>query len=120
MSEDHIALMLDRMRAAASDANRFVQGVEKSAFMNDVILQRAVGMSLLMASELALQLMAKYPEFVDANPDFPWTSMRGMRNRIAHGYFDIDLERVWTTSQTDAVSLVDMIDSIRNWRAQGE
>jgi uncharacterized protein with HEPN domain len=26
--------------------------------------------------------------------------MRGMRNRIAHGYFEIDLDLVWTTVQT--------------------
>jgi uncharacterized protein with HEPN domain len=26
--------------------------------------------------------------------------MRGMRNRIAHGYFDIDLHVVWDTVQT--------------------
>ncbi len=120
MSENRIAFLLDRMRDAAFDAHRFVQGVEKTAFMQDVILQRAVGMSLLMASELAVQLLGKHPEFADEHPDFPWTSMRGMRNRMAHGYFDIDLEKVWSTSQTDAVTLVDMIDSIRHWRAQGE
>ena len=32
-------------------------------------------------------------------PHVPWRSMRGMRNRIAHGYFDINLEVVWDTVQ---------------------
>jgi uncharacterized protein with HEPN domain len=120
MSEERIGLSLDRMREAAFDAHRFLQGVEKDTFMQDVILQRAVGMSLLMASELALQLMARYPEFVEQHSEFPWSSMRGMRNRIAHGYFDIDLEKVWSTARDDAVDLVEKIDAIRNWRAQGE
>lgn len=35
-----------------------------------------------------------------AHPEVPWRAMRGMRNRIAHGYFDINLEVVWETVQT--------------------
>lgn len=120
MSEDRIVFSLDRMRAAAFDAHRFVEGVEKTEFMQDVILQRAVGMSLLMAAELALQLMARHPEFVEEHSEFPWASMRGMRNRIAHGYFDIDLEKVWSTARNEATDLVEKIDAIRHWRAEGE
>jgi uncharacterized protein with HEPN domain len=30
----------------------------------------------------------------------PWRNIRGMRNRIAHGYFDINLDVVWDTVQT--------------------
>ena len=26
--------------------------------------------------------------------------MRGMRNRVAHGYFDVNLDVVWDTAQT--------------------
>uniref|UniRef100_UPI00313AD7D7 HepT-like ribonuclease domain-containing protein n=1 Tax=Pseudomonas sp. TH41 TaxID=2796405 RepID=UPI00313AD7D7 len=33
------------------------------------------------------------------NAQVPWRSMRGVRNRIAHGYFDINLEVVWDTVQ---------------------
>jgi uncharacterized protein with HEPN domain len=32
-------------------------------------------------------------------PDVPWRSMRNMRNRMAHGYFDINLDVVWETVQ---------------------
>lgn len=120
MSDDRIGFFLDRMREAAFDAHRFVEGVEKAAFIQDVILQRAVGMSLLMASELALQLMTRHPEFVEEHAEFPWSSMRGMRNRIAHGYFDIDLEKVWSTARNEASDMVATIDAIRHWRAQGE
>jgi uncharacterized protein with HEPN domain len=120
MSEEQIGFSLDRMRAAVFDAHRFVEGVEHAAFVQDVILQRAVGMSLLMASELALQLMARFPEFVEQHSEFPWASMRGMRNRIAHGYFDIDLEKVWSTARNEAADLVEKIDAIRYWRAEGE
>jgi uncharacterized protein with HEPN domain len=38
--------------------------------------------------------MSEHPDFVANHPDIPWRQMRGMRNRMAHGYFDINLEIV--------------------------
>ena len=39
-------------------------------------------------------------------PDLPWGQMVGIRNRLVHGYFDIDHERVWTTVKDDLGPLV--------------
>lgn len=39
-------------------------------------------------------------DFIQTHPQVPWRNMRGMRNRIAHGYFDINLDIVWDTVQT--------------------
>lgn len=39
-------------------------------------------------------------------PDLPWDQMVGIRNRLVHGYFDIDHERVWTTVKDDLGPLV--------------
>lgn len=33
--------------------------------------------------------------------DVPWSAIIGMRHRLAHGYFDIDLDRVWDTVAVD-------------------
>jgi len=57
-------------------------------------------MSLLIIGEVATRVMDGYPEFAEAHAEVPWRSMRGMRNRIAHGYFDINLDMVWETVQT--------------------
>ena len=40
----------------------------------------------------------------------PWKQIKGMRDKIAHGYGAIDLDRVWDTALLD-VNLED-IDSI--------
>ncbi len=117
---DRTGPLLVRMRQAAADANRLLDGADKADFMNDIKLNRAVGMSLLMASEIAAQLMKADPNFTDDHPEFPWSAMRGMRNRIAHNYFDIDLERVWDTAKHDVPELLSALDAILNWRAQGE
>jgi uncharacterized protein with HEPN domain len=39
--------------------------------------------------------------------------MKGMRNRIAHGYFDIDLDVVWQTAQLALPQLLDRLPAIR-------
>ena len=39
--------------------------------------------------------------------------MRGMRNRIAHGYFDINLDVVWETLQTALPELLKLLPALR-------
>lgn len=52
--------------------------------------------------------------FADQPPQVPWRSMKGMRNRIAHGYFEINLETVWETIQTALPSLIEQLPAIRD------
>ena len=90
---------LDHMRQAAMDACRFVEGLGKDDFLRDKRTQQAVIMSLIIIGEAATKVMDTDAVFVQSHPELPWRSMRGMRNRIAHGYFDIDLDVVWDTVQ---------------------
>ena len=39
--------------------------------------------------------------------------MKGMRNRVAHGYFSVDLEVVWQTVQTALPELLERLPAIR-------
>jgi uncharacterized protein with HEPN domain len=57
--------------------------------------------------------MDAYAEFADAHPEVPWRSMRGMRNRIAHRYFDINLDVVWDTVQTPLAELLKQLHAVR-------
>jgi len=54
-----------------------------------------------------------YAHFTQAHPDVPWRSMRGMRNRIAHGYFDINLDVVWDIVQIALPGLLIQLPAIR-------
>ena len=56
-------------------------------------------MSLISLGEAATKVMDGYPDFAVSRAEVPWRSMRGMRNRIAHGHFEINLELVWDTVQ---------------------
>ena len=54
----------------------------------------------MIAGEAAKKVMDGYAEFTQAHVQVPWRSMRGMRNRITHSYFDINLDVVWNTVRT--------------------
>lgn len=100
MNENRLADYLDHMRQAATDACSFVEGLSKEGFLADKRTQQAVIMSLIVIGEAATKVMDGYAEFVNQHQQVPWRSMRGMRNRIAHGYFDINLDVVWDTVKT--------------------
>jgi uncharacterized protein with HEPN domain len=113
MSENRLPDYLDHMRQAATDACRFVEGLGKDGFLEDKRTQQAVIMSLIIIGETATKVMDGYADFAQAHPEVPWRSMRGMRNRITHGYFDINLDVVWDTMQTALPTLLKELPAVR-------
>lgn len=109
MNENRLADYLDHMRQAATDACSFVEGLSKEDFLADKRTQQAVIMSLIVIGEAATKVMDGYAEFVNQHQQVPWRSMRGMRNRVAHGYFDINLDVVWDTVQTALPELLEQL-----------
>lgn len=113
MSENRLPDYLDHIEQAASDACAFVKGMDKAAFVEDKRTRQAVIMSLIIIGEAATKVMDEYAEFTQVHLQVPWRSMRGMRNRIAHGYFDINLDVVWDTVQTALPDLLKQVASAR-------
>ena len=70
-------------------------------------------MSLIIIGEAATKVMEGYAAFTQAHPEVPWRNMRGMRNRMAHGYFDIDLNVVWETAQEWLPELLKQLPAVR-------
>jgi uncharacterized protein with HEPN domain len=113
MNENRLSDYLDHIQQAASDACSFVEGMRMEDFFGDKLKQQAVIMSLIIIGEAATKLMDRYAEFIKSHPEIPWRSMRGMRNRITHGYFDINLNVVWDTVQTALPDLLERLTAIR-------
>ncbi|QKV62522.1 DUF86 domain-containing protein [Pseudomonas sp. 43A] len=114
MIENRLGDYLEHMRQAASDALIFIEGLNKEEFAEDKRTQQAVIMSLVIIGEAATKVMDRYPEFTAQNTQIPWRSMRGMRNRIAHGYFDINLDVVWETVQVALPELLTVLPTEQN------
>jgi uncharacterized protein with HEPN domain len=103
---------LDHMRQAIADAQSFTDGMAQADFVQDKRTQQAVVMSLIVLGEAATKVMDQHSAFAEQHTQIPWRSMRGMRNRIAHGYFDINLEVVWDTVQTALPVLKNQLNSL--------
>lgn len=69
-------------------------------------------MNLMIIGEASTKLLQECSEFTEKYPELPWRSMKGMRNRIAHGYFVIDMEIVWETVQIVLPQLLVQLDSL--------
>ena len=48
----------------------------------------------------------------DELPDVPWSDIVGMRNRLVHAYFDINLDILWQTVQQDLPPLIGILEGI--------
>ena len=107
------ALHLDRMRESAIQAAEYVHGLSRDAFLVDRRTQQADVLNLMVIGETVNRLHDDDADFLVRHPTLPWSAMRGMRNRIAHGYFDIDMAIVWETVQRDLPSLIAQLTILR-------
>lgn len=58
---------------------------------------------------------SKLPDFLHSNfPEIPWHAIKGMRNRIAHGYFELDADIVLDVVKTDIPHLQNVIKKAIN------
>lgn len=113
MTENRLPDYLDHMLEAAQQACSYVEGMNKEDFLADKRTQQAVILNLVIIGEAATKLIQNHSAFIDQHAGVPWRSMKGMRNRIAHGYFNINLDVVWETVQAALPQLLDLLPAIR-------
>jgi uncharacterized protein with HEPN domain len=86
-------------------ACQLTQSTGYDAFSADPFAQRALLHMLHMLQTIGEAAGKLSPETLSAIPGVPWPDIRGMRNRIVHGYFGIDMEAVWRTATNDLPQL---------------
>jgi len=96
------------MRDAAREAIGFAADRSREALDADRMLVLALVKALEIVGEAAGQVSEETRARV---PDIPWADIAGMRNRLVHAYFDINLEIVWQTIRQDLPPLVEKLES---------
>ncbi|OYW98121.1 MAG: hypothetical protein B7Z14_15835, partial [Bosea sp. 32-68-6] len=81
-----LADYLRHVADAASKIQIYTEGLSKTDFDQDERTQQAVIFNLVIIAEAAARMLETHAGFLDHYPDVPWKGMKGMRNRITHGY----------------------------------
>lgn len=92
MRPDNV-LLLD-MLLAAREAVAFVEECTYKEFRGDRMRQMATAKAIETVGEAASRLSES---FQVEHPQLPWREIIGMRHRLVHDYFGMDLEQVWKT-----------------------
>lgn len=100
-------------RDAASAAIRFAQGRTRADLEKDAMLAAALTRMIEVVGEPLGQVS---PTFRESHAQLPWRSAVGMRNRLIHGYDDVDLDIIWHTVLVELPELLRAIDTIAGKR----
>jgi uncharacterized protein with HEPN domain len=100
---------LHHMQDAAREALVFMSGKRREDLTNDRMLVLAVVKELEIIGEAAGIISA---ECRARHPEIPWAVMVGMRNRLTHAYFSINLDIVWDTVTNNLAPLVEQLDRV--------
>ena len=105
----HDEIRLRHMLDAAKEAIEFAAGKSRRDLDNNRMLTLAITKSIEIIGEAA----TKVTESCKAeNDNIPWNDITSMRNRLIHGYFDINLDIVWETTQTDLPVLIESLGKV--------
>lgn len=100
---------LHHIEDAAQEAIDFMSGKTRDDLANNRMLVLAVVKNLEIIGEAATRVSA---ECRARHPKIPWAIMIGMRNRLTHAYFSIDLDVVWDTVTNDLAPLLEQLERV--------
>jgi len=103
---------LVRVRHALDAANKaieFLKGKSRADLAKNEMLSLAIVRLLEIVGEASVGIDA---EFRNQHPQIPWKEMTALRNRLIHGYFDINLDIVWKTVAEDLPPLANALEKL--------
>lgn len=104
--------LLGHMTEACRKITNYTDGMDEQSFYRSQITIDAVVKNIEVLGEAANSLIKNFPIFTENEPHIPWRQLYGMRNRLTHGYFDIDSQIVWKTVKADIPQLIQALSAI--------
>jgi uncharacterized protein with HEPN domain len=100
-------IRIQHMRDAALEALAFTNAKTREDLDRDRKLVLALVKEMEIIGEAAFKISKETREQL---PGVPWNDIVGMRHRLIHAYFEINLEIVWQTIQKDLPGLVSVLN----------
>ena len=105
----HDEIRILHMLDAIEEALSFVSDKDRKHLDQERMLVLALIKDIEIVGEAASRIS---DEAKQAAPDIPWASITGMRNRLIHAYFDINLDILWQTVSKDLPELSNQLQKV--------
>ena len=76
----------------------YLSEIDEAGFQRQSMVHDAVIRQLEIIGEAVKQLS---PALCERHAQIPWSDIARMRDKLIHGYFGVDIEKVWLTTQDD-------------------
>lgn len=98
----HDTIYLRHIWDAIDKIGKYVKDLDKHGFDRDSLVQDGVIRQLEIIGEATKNLS---DQFKEKYPHIPWKDMAGMRDKLIHQYFGVDMDQVWETVIEDLPAL---------------
>jgi uncharacterized protein with HEPN domain len=109
MSEPDPLLSCHDILEAIDRIERYTGSITLDNFLRDTKTQDAVIRNLEIIGEAVKNLPA---DFREAHPGVEWRAVAGMRDKLIHHYFGVDMGIIWETTRTDLPRFRKQIEAI--------
>jgi uncharacterized protein with HEPN domain len=109
MSKNSDSVYLQHILEAINNIEASIKGVQGEGFNQNVQLQAAILHFIQIVGE-AVKFLS--PKLKEKYPEVAWSQIAGMRNKVVHEYFQVDLDVVWDTVTNDVPSFKVQVEKI--------
>ncbi len=108
MNKDQL-VFIKHIRDAIKLIEDFTSRYVQKNFLHDDLVQSAVVRQIEIMGEATKNISESFKKDY---PKIPWSDLAGMRDKLIHGYFGVDFNRVWKVVREDVPKLKKQITEI--------
>lgn len=91
-------LYLKHILDSITQIGEYIAGLDYNTFLQAKLVQDGVIRQLEIIGEATKNVSDSLKK---NNPAVPWKDIAGMRDKLIHNYFGVDIQAVWETAQDD-------------------